>query len=515
MATSNKIVYTFVAIDKFTETANKIRKSIKDLNKQFKSSSSSINEKFSKPLEKAKKVTEATNNVLKDVVATFNKAPAPVERTGNIVSRFTNKISNATKHISGFSKKFDKWADMFGMQAYFKYMNIALPMTILAHLGLKYSQSLESAKISMDSLFSNVKGYAKYQKIISQDAAKWALKSPFSEAEYMQATAAIARRTENIQVAAKFMPQVVGYAAAMGHFQKGQLVPTATKLMSQIISGQIGELPISTAQQESLRHILTGPAYSRMQRAMQWFQAHPEIFKKALSKELHTSYVQSAILTTQLNKLSGVIIQTMEPAIESLTNFFVKYLPKIEGWIRAHKKLIVVMGKISIIVMGLLGGLIAIGAALGAVAIIMAAFETIPIVAVFAAIGLAIMGIVSAVGIFYPQLKNWLIEGFTNLQAEISGATSALKEFYYELSHPVTSAKGLFHSFKDFVTGKSQNQDLNPSYILNTLGVTSTHGVVDVYVSSDHPNTVVAGKGDVKIHHHGRTGRNTGSYNHV
>ena len=51
--------------------------------------------------------------------------------------------------------------------------------------------------------------------------------------------------------------------------------------------------------------------------------------------------------------------------------------------------------------------------------------------------------------------------------------------------------------------------------MLNTLGVTSTHGVVDVYVRSDHPNTVVAGKGDVKIHHHGRTGRNTGSYNHV
>ena len=316
MATSNKIVYTFVAIDKFTQTANKIRNSINQLNKVTNKTAKTLKEGLVEPLSKVKEVTKKTNKELKDVVDTFNKAPGPIKRSTAFISRFTSGIGNATKHLSGFTHGFTQWADKFGMEAYFKFMNIALPMGIVAHLGLEYSNALHSAEISMDSLFSKTKDFAIYQKAITTQSQKFALHTPFSKAEYLAATQAVATKAGSMKIAAEFMPTAIGYAAVMGKYKKGTLAQTAQELITDIMKGQIGKLPITTAQQEELHHILAGPASARLNRYMQWYLRNQKMFLEAERRLYHTSGVQVAIVGNQFGHLSQVIMDTIEPQFQ-------------------------------------------------------------------------------------------------------------------------------------------------------------------------------------------------------
>lgn len=488
MATSNKIVYTFVAVDKFTATANKIRKSIAAINRPMDKVGASFKKEFQQPLEKSRETIKKTNAELKKVVETFNKAPTPIKRSTSFISRFTSGIGNAAKHLIGFSHSFTVWADKFGMEAYFKFMNIALPMGIVAHLGLEYSNSLNSARISMDSLFSKTKDYAKYQKIITQEATKFATTTPFSRAEFMEATQGIAIQTGSAKLASQFMPFVVGYSALMGKYKKGALPQVASELISSIMQGRIGKLPISTAQQEELSHIVAGPASQRFQRALEWFYRNQSMFMKAEKKLYHTSAVQAAIVGSQFRKLSGTIVDTLEPSFEGLRKGMIDTGTVLSKFIQRHKGVTNALGTLAFAVTGLLGSLITFAAIAGGASL------------AFSALNPVILATATALGMIGIAVERF-IKSIPPAVHTVQTYTHSPRKFFHDVGNVMMNPG----AFLDYLTG---HQTASYLQIEHNLMIKNESG---------HPisgGVKAVGSAGLNFAHTVSLGRNTGSFNH-
>lgn len=490
MATSNKIVYTFVAIDEFTKTANKISKTINNLSNATRKTSKSLKEGLNDPLGKVKETTKKTNKELKSLVENFNKAPAPIKRSTSFISRFTSGIGNAAKHLSGFTHTFTQWADKFGMEAYFKFMNIALPMGIVAHLGLEYSNSLHSANISMESLFSKTKNFAVYQKAITEQAKKFGVHTPFSRAEYLSATQAVALKTGSMKIAAEFMPTAIGYAAIMGKYKKGTLAQTAQELITDVMRGQIGKLPITTAQQEELHHILAGPASARLDRYMKWYARNQKKFLEAEKRLYHTSAVQVAIVGNQFGHLSQVIVDTIEPTFEQLRRATISTVASMIDFIKNHKTFANVIGKAALLVTGLLGGLITLGAVVGGASLAMAVLNpaTLGAAAALSLFGVFIYGLIKNAPKTYRLIKKYAHEP---------------KKFAHDIGAVIHHPGAML----DYYTGQTGKES-----------VSIMHNIL-IHNSTPHPVTHEVGQhsssNGVNYNHHTiLTGRNTGSFNH-
>ena len=484
MQNSNKIVYTFIAIDRFTKTANKICQSIGNLNSKFNKTKPNINKNFSKPLDEGSKVARMTNAELKRILDSFNKMDNKTKATSDKLNTFNDRLKNTGGRLSGLTHKFDRWADMFGMQAYFKYMNIALPLAIIARSGMKYAQSLDAASVSMDVLFSKTKNYAQIHRQILNDAEKYSKMTPFSTPEYVQAVAQVGLRIGNLGYAEKFMPTILKYAAATG--QTKNLTGVAQQLISSMISGQVGALPLSTAQRLGLKGALVGPAQARLTRGMAVLD---KIIKdSAFTRQLNTVSTQFAILTNSLSKVNGVLMDNLQPTFHSLNMTLLPILTNLQNFIRTQKVLTNDIGKLAVGITGVLAGFVGLGAVVGAASLAFSLLNplVLTLVGLVSALAKGVQGIsqIAHVGSKYIHKPHQLVADLENV-----------------FKYPKEFGKYLF-------TGQMDKKDLySRNDILHHIIIESPHSDVKHTFKSSNP-------GD-RAQTTFMTGRNQGSFNHA
>lgn len=487
MADSNQIAYTFIAIDKFSAVAQKIQRILKDFSKNTDQLSGKIKE------SNEKMVVSTTN--LREIVDAFNKTSMASQRAGSKVDKFTENVKNSNKHLAKSKSALDSWADRFGMQAYFKYMNIALPMTLITRSGMEYSQSMGEALTSMNALFGRMKGFTKLQHSILVSAQKYQDVGPFGEAQYVSTTSKLAQRFGNLKYAEKFMPLVMKYAAATGQ-QHENLTSIASKLLSAVLQGKAGVFPVSTANRKLLTQAMSieGPAQARIERFMKIL---PHIIKDdVFTRQSQSSYVQFQRFHHAISRINGELITTLLPTFRSLGDRAVKYEGTILQLIDKHKALVNLVGKFSMVISASLVGLIGVGVAAGALslafkglAIAMLPFKALSAIAGSSALGSTLVGgvgIGAAAGVgVVGAVKGW--EGLKNVKWSHLG-----QDFKTVGAHPL--------DFLKYYALSGGGVEVNHNITLeNKTNTTLTHGV---RVPKSH------------IPYHLNVGRNEGSFNH-
>ena len=354
---SNKITYTFIAIDEFSKIANKISRSAKKLTESINKTSNIANKGFVKSANQVNAVSKKTEECLTKVSTKVEHLSKNATKSSSQLAKFGQNLGHLASPEGGiahFGERIAKLSDFFGMGAYYRFMNIALPMTLVAKLGLDYADSLEAANIQMESLFSHTKDFAVYQKKIAEMGAKYGATTRFSTAQIIGAAATVGRMTGNIRVAAQVIPVVMKYAIATG--QTKDLSAAATKFMSGVRTGMMPEIGLR----------LTGG--SAQQRLMQASAAINKRYTGIIAKDSATAGAQLAIFMHQFQKLAGAIMGDMGPAFAMYGRLLHKIMPSIQRFIKAHSKLIVTLGIISVAAYIFLGVLMALGAIIGIIA---------------------------------------------------------------------------------------------------------------------------------------------------
>jgi hypothetical protein len=359
---SNEISYIFVAIDKFTKVADNIARSIENINNKIKKGGTPLKDHFSKNTNEVNKNLE----VLKEftrlnmvTIKTSDKLSKKINRSSSMFSSLRRSIYKLSKPFKIFNRDYDRWADTLGMNAYFKSMNIVFPMMIVAKLGMQYAKAMDSASISMGSLFGNIKGASKYHTILSDQAINLRKISGFSTSDIIASQSIIARALGNIKETPTLTSNILKVLASQGVTEN---VPQAVSgILSGILSGHV----------EGIQTAFTAPTgVQRVQQFNKFVSSHKGIYDKALSLRLKTVTVQASITKSSLSKLFGVIMMSGTTAFERLNNLLDKILPKIERFISTHKGFSTTIIEFGFFITTLLSSLMGVGAIVGAISLI-------------------------------------------------------------------------------------------------------------------------------------------------
>lgn len=354
---SNKITYTFVAIDEFSKVANKISQSAKKLTQSINKTSNIANKGLAKSLTQTNVVSKKTEKCISKVTEKVQHLSKSANKSSGELAKFGQNLGHMASPEGGiahFGERIAKLSDFFGMGAYYRFMNIGLPLTLVAKLGMDYADSLEQANIQMQSLFGHTKDFAMYQKKINELATKYGETTRFSTAQITAAAATAGRMTGNIKIATQLIPVAMKYAIETG--QTKDLSAAMEKLLSGIRGGRLPELGLR----------LTGG--TSMQRLMQAISVINKRGFNIVAKDSATAGAQLTIFMHKFQLLAGAIMADMGPAFAVYTKLLKKMMPSIERFIKAHSKLIVLIGIIAVAAYIFLGVLMALGAIIGIIA---------------------------------------------------------------------------------------------------------------------------------------------------
>jgi len=456
---SFKVTYSFVAEDKFSAVAAKIAESAQNIDNSVKK----LNSKLECSKQKLNETGKAFNNItskINVVSPKIEKVTKNTERASTAFSRFSTRIKSATKSTMHLGERLTRVSDMFGMQAYYQFMNVALPMGIIAKLGLDYADSLESANIQMKALFSHTKNYAQFQAQINKMAKDYAATTRFSVAQIMQAAATVGSMTGNIQAATRSIPVIMKYAVATG--QTKNLTGAAQQFIQGVISGKLSKINL----------LLTGgSAFERLNQALDRIDKR---YKNILVDDSKSASTQVVILNNNLKQIFGTIMSSLVPAFKFYGDVLSKYTPKIVKFVEAHKGMMVILGKIAIGGIAFLGVLMGLGVVVGLISMPFQALNAILKVSalVFGAISLetlpltasilAISGAVFALVMNFQRLKNMMNSALDKLE---QFKTHKISMHLFDKSSGVggSISKG-FMSIKHFFGGadkKSNEHNVN------------------------------------------------------
>jgi len=353
---SNKVTYTFIAIDEFSRVCNKLQKCVKGLTRTITTHSAPAQKKFNKTLLETGMAQNVFAKASKKTAFAAAEANEKVEEVTSNFEKFKNKIIKTSGHLQQFGTHMSAVSDMFGMGAYYRFMNIAMPMAVIAKLGMDYSDSLESANLQIKLLFRHTKGLAGYQQQISAAAKKYsALSVGFSPADITASIAIAARETGNIKAGIKAIPFLMQYA--IGTNQTKSLAQATEKAMGEIRSGRATDV---------MGMRLTGATGTL--RTGQWERGVSYAFKGAIPAYAKTSGAQIAGFAIAFKKLAGAIMMSIAPAFEMYNRLLTPLVPKIQKFIAVHTTLFKVLGEVAVASIVFLGVLMALGAASGVIA---------------------------------------------------------------------------------------------------------------------------------------------------
>ena len=457
-----KVTYSFVAEDKFSSVAAKIADSAKNIDNCVQK----LNDKLECSKQKLNETAKSFNNLsskINTVSPKVEKVTKNTEKASSAFSRFTSKVKSAVKNTTLFGERLTKISDMFGMQAYYQFMNVALPMGIIAKLGLDYADSLESANIQMEALFSHTKNYAQFQAQINKMAKDYAQTTRFSVAQIMQAAATVGSMTGNIQAATRSIPVIMKYAIATG--QTKNLTGAAQQFIQGVISGKLSKINL----------LLTGgSAFERLNQALDQIDKR---YKNILVEDSKSASTQVAILNNNLKQIFGAIMDSLAPAFKYYGDILDKYTPKIVNFINTHKGMMVLLGKMAIAGTAFLGVLMGLGVVIGLIsmpfqalnavlkisAFVLGAInlETLPLTASILAISAAVVALV----LNFTKLKNMM----TSVLGKIDQfKTHKLTMHLFDKSAVAPSLKKGFMSIKHFFGfGDSKSTEHNVNVHVN------------------------------------------------
>lgn len=484
---SNKITYTFVAIDEFSKVANKIAKSIKEIEKNV---NSSVNKTAASTSKVTKEIIDKTSKSQNSLNKLFSKFNGNIQKSGNSLVGFGKKLGSQVSpsgNMTKFSEKLNKISDFFGMGAYYRFMNIGLPMFLLAKSGESYASALENSNIQMDILFKNTKKYGEYRKLIDKDISKYSNVSRFNEADILKAISVAAQMTGNIKIAQGLIKPAIQYAVATG--QTKDLSAAMSKLIEDAMSGSAKEINLQVI-----------PRVIGSQRLEYLKKYINQRYSGIIAKDFNTFTGQSQKLGGALEKIAGVIDMALTPALMSLNKFLDKITPKVSNFIQKHKELIKVIGILSILAIGWVIALMAVGAAIGVVAFVLTTFSTALTVATVAfkllsfafkmsPIGLIITLITTLSTALYALYKNSkkVREELEKLGSVITKVAVESKDFVVSHYHSIMSngegwlkkgesaimspIQGLEHLLKVDVNVNDKNNTLSSVQVKNSQHV--------------------------------------------
>lgn len=425
-----KISYSFVAQDKFSSVVAKMNKEVA----KFQNTIKNVNKGLKVNADAGHKGAKNYKK-LNSLLGSFNK-----KTRASIVDtkKATDGIKKSKKAYKSFSSVVGHLADKFGMAAYFRLMNLALPLGIVTKLGLDFSSTLNRANANMISLFGNSKKQMAVVQQIRQQAASYARESGYSKADIMGAAAEVASRTGNIAAARASLKPIMTLARA----QAISLAAATNEILGGLRTGRIAGTSI----------MLYGTQTNRFKQAMLKIQTLYSQTAKILSK---SPTVQLSRIGSSFQESFGTLMNTVAPALKTIADSLNEIIPPMISFIKKHKELIKILALVTIGAVAWTAALTALGATLTVVSFVVTGLS-VPL----KALKMLFIGIKAPVMIFNALLD-------ANPIALVVTGIVALSTAIVELiNHWKTLSKVISHVWSKFKAGIPHFGGIGESHFL-------------------------------------------------
>jgi hypothetical protein len=211
---------------------------------------------------------------------------------------------------------------------------------------------MDSAALSLDSIFKNTKGHVAFQKQMLDMAEKYEKTTRISAPQFMKVAAIVGNMTQNMAATKVGVKAVLEYAFGTG--QQKNLTAAARQFMTGVGSGRLPNANI----------LLTGGS------SFQKFkQAVDEVHKRyggLIGKDAQTASAKLIMLGNSVSRLASIIFNELAPALKQAIIVIEKLIAWLKPFVETHKTLVTTMAKAAFYVTGFLVALVALGAVAGA-----------------------------------------------------------------------------------------------------------------------------------------------------
>lgn len=451
---SLKIAYTFVANDRFTQKLKHINQQVNRFRKNMAKAQKST-QNVDKSQEKFSKSTATLSKRTDDLVKKINRLSKAKGKDEDNTKSWTQTLVRATSKFTNFSQKIAKLSDKFGMGAYFRLMNIAIPMGIIAKLGTDYADSLVRSNSIMNNLWGTSKKNVSTLKQLGKEANTLSLTMPYTKSALLGSATTAAMATGDIRDAKTLMPDIAKFATFFNMPLAQATQTVIAKMANSATTFQPGLGRFQGSTQNKIRTLtqrLNQPAYVKT-------------VKEIISG---SPGIQLKIMLNQFQAISGVIMKGILPALQKINFYLLKIKPDITAWVTKHKELFKIIGFTAIAALGFLATLSAIGAIIGTLAMpfellavilkmvgllskanmelrgIPLAFKGITALAALMNVPILIMvGAIAAIGVaVYEIYKHWdaiekkIISVYHLLSHDIAHPSAGIHDIGHALSTP-------------------------------------------------------------------------------
>lgn len=460
------ISYVIKAIDEFSPAAKEVAKSAKQMQKAVSQAAREA-EKISKsPLKNTQQASMSMKDLAKSVMNAqksfklFNKEEKkshlksdvaagakaaekmaksldPSLHKTKVLGRHLRKVTNEVKKSK---HSFSEFSDYFATSAYYRLMNVGLPIMGVSIPAIKLLSQVQSSSAALKMMVSNFKE-------LNEQAEKLSQSSAFTRTDFLVVDRKLASMGLSGKGIKDSMQGIAAYASATG-----QSLEQAAQAVGAAATGQkrVGTTDVMA---------LGGTAATRFVRD-----------SIALSKKFHgiamaqfsTSTQQMAKALDSINESIAQIISVVSGPVTSLLKSVAKVVKLISTWAKDNKALAKTIGSVLAGVAAFLAAGVALGSVIGiasfAVTGVSAALTALT--AVFGVASWAVRGLSVAIGgLDFAMLLNpigLLIAALAALSAAVYEAVKhwgqlkcAILKVYYVVKNKVIA---VFKSLKSEIS---------------------------------------------------------------